>query len=1317
MAKKGTIGTKIVLEGVSEYNKSLKDIAAQEKLLQSEMKKTQAQYKDSEKSEEALLKKKEQLAKQLDLATKRYEENRKMATNSAKAQQEYAEKVNELFSQLGKEEQKLKNLEESTTASDKAIKNQKKTVEELRAELARNEKSYDDLGLKVKEYQTKMNHAESGMIALEKSIDGVNKELEESASVTANGAGALGKIGDAAGEASGKVTDMGDMIKANLSSEAIMESAKALANGIKEIASAAIEVGSSFEASMSQVAATMGITAAEIASGSKSYQLLSDAAKACGEATKYSATEAGEALNYLALAGYDAEKAAATLPKVLDLAAAGGMSLATASDLVTDSMAALGMETDALQNYIDEMAKASQKSNTSVQQLGEATLVCAGAVNSAGVDLETMNAALGVLANNGIKGAEGGTHLRNVLLSLAAPTTNAEIALKALGVETADSSGNLRQLDDILIDLNAALADMGTTDKTRYISNIFNKTDIAAVNALLKGTNGEFDALKNEISNCAGAAADMAETMNDNLKGKLTILQSTLEALGISAYEVFDDELKAGVEQATEAVSRLNKSVKEGDLNASLNKMSDALGDFIERGADIAEEILPKVIDGATWCLENFPTIAATVSGIVTASVAMKTVGPIIQGAQAAWMMYKTAAEGAEISQQALNIAMNANPVGLLVAGVAALTTAVITYSALAGDAVKDTQRLTEEQKKLTDSAEKVSDAVRKSMDARKEDVGTIDLQKKQTAALIEELKRYTNAQSLVVKEQDRAKMIVEELNTLVPDLCLYYNEETHYLSQSTEEIEKNTQALWAQAEAAAYQDHMIEIMKERIEVETEMAKMEDEVTAAKERQTEAQMAYHDALDELNRIENTASVEYADQQMKVLALNEARKEEAELCSDICGPYGELENRLAELDSEYEIIDGRISDTQEVMDEAAAAAEEYSDRTISALGLSEEAYEELFESIRDSVKGQISVFDEYEKAQEESKDQILKNMQEQIDGMESWADDITELAERGIDQGLLQTLAEMGPQGQGYIQAFLKMSDEELGKANELFAKSLSFPDEVTAEILQTYEDVGLQAYQSWLTSFQKAAEDADGELEAASKSLADNSVDGAIDELDERQDELDDKGAENFEAYYSGWERAAGIASPSKMMAEIGGYLVEGLVEGIEDNEHLAEDAAEDAAGNILDKFEDGLDAGAFYDFGRDAIDGFIEGMEARENAAVKAAREMAESISGAFKNKMQISSPSKVFEYYGEMTAEGFDEGFKSYLPKIEDTLDSLTPQIDTTSASSTNTYNNSSNVVMNVYGADGQDVEELARAVNDQLSDELNRKEGTWR
>lgn len=1317
MAKKGTIGTKIVLEGVNEYNKSLKDIAAQEKLLQSEMKKTQAAFKGMEDSEEALRKKQAILTEQVELQRKKYEEHRKMVENSAKAQEEYAKQSEAVRSQLEKEEAVLKELQASSEASEEAINEQAEAVEKLKDELAKSEAGYESAGKKMQAYQVKCNDAETGLIKLENELSDTDKKLEESGKEADASSNEIKKVGTAAEESGEGVSAFGDILKANLASEVIIAGLKALADGIKNVATSAIEVGSSFEASMSQVAATMGITSAEIANGSKAYQQLSDAAKACGESTKYSATEAGEALNYLALAGYDAEKAAATLPKVLDLAAAGGMSLATASDLVTDSMAALGMETDELQNYIDEMAKASQKSNTSVQQLGEATLVCAGAVSSAGVDLETMNAALGVLANNGIKGAEGGTHLRNVLLSLAAPTETAQIALKALGVETTTAGGDLRQLDDILIDLNASMAGLGTAEKTRYIKNIFNKTDIAAVNALLKGTNGEFDALKNEISNCAGAAANMAETMNDNLKGKLTILGSTLEALGISAYEVFDEDLKRGVETATDAVSRLNKAVKEGDMNASLNKLSNSLGDFIERGAGLAEDMLPKVIDAATWCLDHFPEIAGMVTGIVTANLAMNTIVPVIQLAQASWVAYQAAEEGATVAQWLMNAAMEANPIGLLVAGVAALTAGLTVYSALADDTVNDVSRLTEEQQKLADGANKVSDAIKRTSDSRKEDIATIDAQKKHTTDLINELKSYQNSAGQVVREQDRAKQIVEELNTLLPELNLYYNEETITLSQSTEELERNTRALWAQAEAAAYQEQMTEIMKDRIEVETEMAKMEDEVTAARQRQTDAQMAYHEALDKLNSMENTMTEEYAEQLGLVTQLDWARQEEAKTCSAVCGPYDELQNRLNDLDSEYEIINGRIADTDRALDEAAAAAEDYADRTTSALGLSEEAYNELYESISDSVKGQISIFDEYQKAQEESKDQILKNMQEQIDGMESWADDITALAERGIDLGLLQTLAEMGPQGQGYIQAFLKMSDEELGKASDLYAKSLSFPDEVAADILWTYEDAGIQAYEAWLNGLSSGAEENSEEVGAAGKQLADYSIDGAIDELDERQDEFDDKGAENFEAYQSGWERAAGISSPSRVMAEIGGYLIAGLIEGVEENQELAEESAEEAANNITRTFENGLDSNIFYQYGKDAVNGFIDGMQSRENAAIRAAKEMADSISSAFKNKMQISSPSKVFEYYGEMTAEGFDEGFRSYLPRIENTLDSLTPQIDETTTSNTNTYNNNSNVTLNVYGTEGQDVEELARAVNDQLNDELNRKEGVYR
>ncbi len=183
-----------------------------------------------------------------------------------------------------------------------------------------------------------------------------------------------------------------------------------------------MEVYADFDDSMRQVAATMGMSGEDIAKSGGDFEKLSQAARDAGSSTRFSASEAAEALNCLALAGYDANKSIETMPKVLNLTAAGGLDLAYASDLVTDSMSALGLGTDDLDTFMDQMAKTSQKSNTSVQQLGEAILVCAGTAKMTGQDLDNINTALGVMADNGIKGAEGGTHLRNVLLALSTPT-------------------------------------------------------------------------------------------------------------------------------------------------------------------------------------------------------------------------------------------------------------------------------------------------------------------------------------------------------------------------------------------------------------------------------------------------------------------------------------------------------------------------------------------------------------------------------------------------------------------------------------------------------------------------------------------------------------------------------------------------------------------------------------------------------------------------------------------------------------------------------------------------------------------------------
>ena len=209
------------------------------------------------------------------------------------------------------------------------------------------------------------------------------------------------------------------------------------------IGMAAIKVGSGFESSMSQVAATIGMSADQANYSNEKYAKLAKTAKEMGAATKFSASESAEALNYMALAGYDADKACSALPTVLNLASAGGMDLASASDMVTDSMSALGLKaTEAgLTVFGDKMAKAAQKSNTSVAQMGEAILTVGGTAKTLAGGTTELNTLLGIIADNGVKGAEGGTALRNIMLSLQAPTDTAAKKMKNLGLNVYTSEG------------------------------------------------------------------------------------------------------------------------------------------------------------------------------------------------------------------------------------------------------------------------------------------------------------------------------------------------------------------------------------------------------------------------------------------------------------------------------------------------------------------------------------------------------------------------------------------------------------------------------------------------------------------------------------------------------------------------------------------------------------------------------------------------------------------------------------------------------------------------------------------------------------
>lgn len=458
-----------------------------------------------------------------------------------------------------------------------------------------------------------------------------------------------------------------------LAANAAMSVANAVKDAFTEAASYVVETGKSFEASMSQVTATMGLTTA-----SEEYEVLSAAAKEMGATTKYSATQAGEALNYLALAGYSAENSVKALPTVLNVAAAGGIDLAYASDMITDSMSALGLEMSDLTGFSDKLAKTSQKSNTSVAQLGEAILTVGGTAKSLAGGVDELNTMLGLIADNGIKGAEGGTALRNIILSLSAPTDTAAAALKELNVQAFDSDGNLRELSDVFGDLNTALAPLTDEEKTQFLNKIFNKVDLKAVNALLGTTSTRFDELRGYIEDCDGAAAQMAETMSDNLEGDMQILNSSLEAVGVSTYEKFSGPMREAVQEITGIFDELNEKIN-GELGDKLETLAEKLGDIAVQAAEFAvDEGIPKLIDALGWICDHGDELlnAAETAGAMVIAYkglsAANTAVTAIKNTAAAMSTAATAAEG-------LGIAMNAVP-----------WVALITLAVGAGVAIKN---------------------------------------------------------------------------------------------------------------------------------------------------------------------------------------------------------------------------------------------------------------------------------------------------------------------------------------------------------------------------------------------------------------------------------------------------------------------------------------------------------------------------------------------------------------------------------------------------------------------------------------------------
>ncbi|MBS4191188.1 phage tail tape measure protein [Bacillus sp. FJAT-49705] len=390
------------------------------------------------------------------------------------------------------------------------------------------------------------------------------------------------------------------------------------------IAAVAAKVGSDFEASMSKVAAVSGATGSDL-------EALTAKARELGATTQFSASEAADALNYMAMAGWDTEQMLGGIDGVMSLAAASGEDLAMVSDIVTDALTAFGMSAADSGRFADVLATASSNANTNVSMLGESFKYVAPVAGALGYTVEDTSKALSLMANAGIKGSQAGTSLKTMMTNLANPTKKMQTAMDDLGISLTNTDGSMKTLDEVMVELRGSFDGLTEAEQAKYAATIFGKEAMAGALAVINASQEDYDKLSDAINNSSGAAENMAAIVNDNLQGRLKEMKSALEEAAISIYENMQPALEKLVEwikQLADWFNNLSPAVQNmivifAGIAAAIGPVLIILGTLISSIGSIVTAIAPVIaavteMGGVLALLTNPITIAiAAITGII----------------------------------------------------------------------------------------------------------------------------------------------------------------------------------------------------------------------------------------------------------------------------------------------------------------------------------------------------------------------------------------------------------------------------------------------------------------------------------------------------------------------------------------------------------------------------------------------------------------------------------------------------------------------------------------------------------------------------
>ncbi len=941
-----------------------------------------------------------------------------------------------------------------------------------------------------REFERELEYTQNRLKTLEKQSNEVSQALAEGAEDSTREVDKLNDELEETEKTEKKIDGSGlDTLKAGaLGAVAAVAAVGTAAVGVVKKST---EIGSTFYAVMSRVEAISGATKDEL-------EKLENKAKQVGETTKFSATQAAQALEYMAMAGWKPIEMLEGLDGVINAAAASGEDLANVSDIITDGLTAFGLSAKDSTYFADLLAKTSASSNTTIGMLGESFKNVAATAGAMRYSVNDTTFALGLMANAGIKGGSAGTALNSVFTRLAKPTKEVKTALSDLSIEAVNADGSMKPFSVLLPELRAKFDSLSESEKGQYATMIAGKNAMSGFLTLVNASQSDYDKLKSSIDNANGSAMQMSEIMQDNLQGDITILKSGIEGLGIQIYDSFDEGLRKSAKNGQTAINEISKALKNPSTQKSLDKINDAMAYGSKRIGELVAKSLPKLIDGLAFVTDHTEELTTATVTCVTAIVAYKVVGTITN-----------LIKGMTTAQTALNAAMKDNPVGFLFTGLSLLAGAAVA-------AYNETTKLSESEKKILESSEEINAAVSERAEA-------YENAKKARDELL----------SNNVQELDYYSKLWDEMHKLVDEngnIISGYEDRVKYIAENLEEglgieIKINDGVI------ESYQKLQKEIEKTILKKRASFV-IENEEEAYKEAIKNKSSA-EQGLKEAENKKNEADANY--------------KEAKQNYDDFIKKYPD--------DKNHGMLNNFVSNQKIALDSSVKAAKKARDDANNAYKTQKDLLENYYSDIA-IYNTDLALFtsgsaDDLEKISNRVSSTIIKD-----------GEKVTLSTKQNVENAQLYydwVLQEYLNGNANVSFQMLRDAKHTLDEAKKEHSASLSTMEETTEETADEIVDTSKKAKDGVAESAKEAtAEVVDGVKTAGSKanaeaeSLGRDIVRGMVQGMHQAQREAEDAMTTVINGVFVAGKVTAEVQSPSKRAKrELGVYLPKGVAQGI----------------------------------------------------------------------------------------------------------------------------------------------------------------------